>query len=58
MKDGDTCPKCEGCGKVANTEDMEPWTAWEKLPPGSDLAVRMGIVRPMPCPVCFGSGKV
>jgi hypothetical protein len=51
------CPKCWGCGKVADTEDQEPWTAWEELPPGSDLAVRAGLVKPLTCPVCDGSGK-
>lgn len=46
------CSTCDGCGQVANTDDREPWTAWEDLPPGSDLAVRLGLVRPVPCPDC------
>lgn len=46
------CPKCNGEKRVANTEDEEPWSAWASLPPGSDAAVKMGIVRPKPCPRC------
>ena len=51
------CLKCRGCGKVANTEEQEAWVYWEELPPGSDLAVRSGLVRPVPCPECGGTGK-
>ncbi len=40
------------------TEEAEPWTAWAELPPGSDIAVRMGLVKPKPCPVCLGKGRV
>lgn len=50
------CPRCDGCGQVANTDDAEPWTAWTSLPPGSDIAVRMGLVRPLICPACHGGG--
>lgn len=50
------CQKCDGCGQIADSEDGEPWTAWSSLPPGSDLAVRMGLVNPIECPVCGGSG--
>lgn len=52
------CLKCHGEGRVANSDDMEPWSAWESLPPGSDLAVRMGIVQPIDCPDCKGAGKI
>lgn len=52
------CPSCDGCGKVANTEEREPWTAWMSLPVGSAIAVVMGIVRPITCQRCSGTGKV
>jgi hypothetical protein len=52
------CPKCEGCRYVANDEDMSPWKRWADLPPGSDLAVRMGLVYPVKCPECEGTGRV
>jgi len=48
------CTRCDGCGQVADSDSGEPWTAWASLPPGSDLAVRMGIVKPVPCPECKG----
>ena len=50
------CTRCEGCGKIADTEEGEPWIAWACLPLGSDAAVRMGIVKPIECPQCHGIG--
>ncbi|MEM6367802.1 MAG: MazG-like family protein [Myxococcota bacterium] len=46
------CRECAGEGWVANSTDREPWSHWAKLPPGSDFAVRMGIVQPVACPTC------
>lgn len=51
------CPKCEGCGQIASGDDGAPWTFWANLPRGSDLAVQMGIVRPITCPTCGGAGR-
>lgn len=53
----DKCMACDGCGKVANTEDHEPWTMWTSMPLQSSAAVIMGLVKPMPCPTCSGTGK-
>lgn len=50
------CPRCAGCKWVANTDDQEPWTLWQALPPGPDLAVRLGLVRPVACQACDGTG--
>ena len=52
------CPKCRGCGKVATSDQQEPWSDWLALPLGSALAVTMGFVKPMPCPQCGGAGKI
>lgn len=52
MPDIKECQRCGGCGQIANSEDGEPWTAWTSLPPGSDVAVMLGLVRPIPCPEC------
>ncbi len=52
-----TCKKCEGCGQIANDDDQNPWTYWQELPPGADFAVRTGLVRPIPCPNCGGTGE-
>jgi DnaJ-class molecular chaperone len=52
------CPKCAGCGQIANDEKKTPWKYWADLPPGSDLGVRMGLVRPETCPRCKGTGQI
>lgn len=49
------CPRCGGCGQIANTDDGEPWTAWTSLPVRSAAAVVLGVVRPIPCPTCSPS---
>lgn len=50
------CGKCQGEGRVANSDDQEPWSVWANLRPGEDMAVRVGLVRPMACPRCKGRG--
>lgn len=52
------CVYCEGSGKVADTESREPWPEWERLPPGSDIAVKLGIVKPVICNMCGGNGTI
>ena len=52
------CIKCDGCGKVADTEDREPWTEWTALPLQSSVAVLIGIVKPIQCLECLGMGEV
>jgi len=56
MNDETKCGRCDGCGRIASGEEGAPWTMWEALPPGVDIAVRMGIVKPIACPDCDGSG--
>lgn len=51
------CWKCDGCGQIANDDDQSPWSAWEALPPGPDMVVRLGLVWPLPCPECSGMGE-
>lgn len=48
------CQACEDSGLVADTQDREPWPAWQKLPAEAQFAVRVGLVRPIPCPECLG----
>lgn len=46
------CNRCAGCGQIANDEEGTPWKYWEEIPPPSNIAVTLGIVRPIPCPDC------
>lgn len=50
------CPRCEGCKQIASGDEGEPWYVWAELPPPSNLAVVMGVVKPLPCPECGGTG--
>lgn len=52
------CEGCDGCGKVADTPDREPWTRWTALPLQSAAAVVLGVVKPIPCPYCNGTGRI
>lgn len=52
------CSRCEGCGRLADTDDREPWVAWTSLPLEAQVAVHLGIVKPVPCDVCGGTGRV
>jgi len=52
------CQTCDGCGKIANDDDGTPWRAWEELPPGSDLSVKLGIIKPITCSECGGTGEI
>ena len=52
------CDKCDGCGKVADTDNQEPWWIWEQMPDGLNLAVKLGLVKPINCPKCDGSGNL
>lgn len=53
----DRCNKCLGWKRVANDEDQTPWKHWAELAPPSNLAVVLGLVYPIECPRCHGSGR-
>lgn len=55
--DAATCPRCRGCGQIASGDEGAPWSDWLALPLGSSLAVLAGIVKPISCPTCNGTGK-
>lgn len=52
------CQTCAGCGRIANDADRTPWKYWAELPLQNAVAVVMGLVRPIQCPDCDGTGKV
>ena len=53
----DRCPACLGWGRIANDEERTPWKYWAELPPPSNLAVQLGLVYPVECSKCGGSGR-
>lgn len=52
------CPRCAGCGKLATDEHRTPWIHWTELPLHSSMAVLLGVIKPITCPDCGGSGKL
>ncbi len=57
MDEREKCPTCDGCGQVADDEDHTPWSEWLNLPVKSGAAVILGLVQPLPCPDCGGTGR-
>jgi ribosomal protein S27E len=55
---GNECMRCEGCGQIANDDDGTPWTVWLQLPLESSVAVLSGLVKPIKCPDCQGTGVI
>jgi hypothetical protein len=39
------CARCAGCGQIATDDDGTPWKYWAEIPPPSNLAVTLGMVR-------------
>ncbi len=52
------CDTCQGCGFIGDDDDHTPWKYLEELPPGSDIAVKMGLIKKLPCPECNVDAKV
>jgi|GEM_PF-2924987 len=55
---GKKCGACAGCGLVADDEDHTPWLYWAELEPPANIAVVMGLVKPMLCDGCKGAGNI
>lgn len=51
------CQKCLGWKHIANDDEQSSWKHWAELPPPSNLAVQLGLVFPIDCPRCQGTGK-
>ena len=49
------CTLCNGEQVTDNNEEEReraPWSWWQALTPPADIAVRLGIVKPIPCSRC------
>lgn len=53
----DVCWQCDGCGRIADSAGGEPWTVWQELQPPANVAVVTGVVSPVTCPACGGTGR-
>lgn len=53
----DPCSRCLGWKYVANSDEGESWKYWAELPPPSNLAVMLGVIFPIECPRCKGTGQ-
>ena len=49
------CIHCYGWKRVDDGEGQS-WKYWAELPSQSAIAVQMGIVKPIECPHCKGTG--
>ncbi len=52
----DACQRCLGYKRVDDGSEGVSWKFWATLPPGSDIAVKMGLVKSIECPRCHGTG--
>lgn len=54
--DGDNpCAQCLGWKRV-DDGDGASWKHWAELPAQSAIAVQLGLVKPITCPRCHGTG--
>lgn len=52
----DACQKCLGWKQIANDNAQSSWKYWAELPMPATIAVQMGMVFPIDCPRCMGTG--
>lgn len=52
----DACQQCLGWKRVANTDGQESWMYWAELPTQAAIAIQIGLVKPIECPRCHGTG--
>ena len=52
----DACTLCLGWKRVDDGADGISWKFWAELPAPQAIAVKMGLVKPIVCPRCGGTG--
>lgn len=52
----DACKKCLGWKRIDDGDEGLSWKYWAELPSPSNIAIQMGIVKPIECPRCHGTG--
>lgn len=53
----DPCPQCLGWKRIANDDDQSSWKYWAELLLPANIGVQLGIVYPIMCPKCLGTGR-
>lgn len=51
----DKCSQCLGWKRVDDGE-QQSWKYWAELPEQSKVAIKIGLVKPVECPLCKGTG--
>lgn len=55
--DGDNaCERCLGWKRIDDGDEGVSWKYWAELPTPSNIAIQLGIVKPITCPHCNGTG--
>lgn len=52
----DQCTRCLGWKRIDDGDDGGSWKYWAELVPPQNIAVQLGLVRPIECPHCMGTG--
>ena len=50
------CKHCLGWKRVDDSDEHISWKYWAELPSPSNISVQLGIVKPIECPRCHGTG--
>lgn len=50
------CQRCLGWKRIDDGDEGGSWKYWAELPAQSAIAIQMGIVKPIECPRCHGTG--
>lgn len=50
------CERCLGWKHIDDGDEGISWKYWIELPAQSRIAVTLGLVRPVVCPRCGGTG--
>lgn len=51
-----TCQRCLGWKRVDDGEGQS-WKYWAELAPPMNISVQIGLVKPILCPDCEGTGQ-
>lgn len=51
----DACTQCLGWKRVSDGAKLS-WKYWAEMPAPSNFAVQAGLVKPITCPHCKGTG--